>query len=240
MDELSYIVFTDFDGTITVTDIGDALFGHFGDRQKCSDVFDLYRTGQITAKECWRRGCKTVPAVSKDELQSFALTHAVDGSFKEFVSYCTAKKIGVSVLSDGFDVYIDPVLKREGLDWLPRFSNTLQFNPDGTMEPVFPYPDANCDRCANCKRNHLLTNSGDHHVIVYIGDGYSDRCPVQYADVVFAKDSLVSFCETRNITFHRFETFADVLVKFTSLVEQRKPRKRRTAELARKEIFMME
>ncbi len=86
----------------------------------------------------------------------------------------------------------------------------------------------------------MLTKASDQQVIVYIGDGYSDRCPAQFADVVFAKGSLVGFCETNNITFHRFEAFADVLAKFRLMVEKGKPRKRRTAELARKDIFMME
>lgn len=86
----------------------------------------------------------------------------------------------------------------------------------------------------------MLTRSNDDQVIVYIGDGISDRCPVQYADIVFAKDSLVSYCETHNITFHRFNDFSDVLKKFRELVETKKPRKRRTAELARKDIFMGE
>ncbi len=239
-NDLSYIVFTDFDGTISVNDIGDAMFEHFGSKEECCSVFDLYRSGVITARECWKRGCATVPSITESEIISFALEHAIDHWFHDFVSYCSGAGIRVVIVSDGFDSYIKPVLKREGLEWLPRFTNMLQFNSDGSMEPVFPHTDATCDRCANCKRNHVLTNSSDNHVIVYVGDGYSDRCPAGFADIVFAKNSLVNFCEANNITFHRFETFGDVLKKFRSIVENGKPRKRRTAELARKEIFMME
>ncbi|MDP1676680.1 MAG: MtnX-like HAD-IB family phosphatase [Bacteroidota bacterium] len=239
-ENLSYIVFTDFDGTIAVNDIGDAMFNRFGDIDVCTESFEQYRNGEIDARDCWKKGFASIPSVTKDDFVTFAYSQSVDLHFKTFVEFCSEKNISINVLSDGYDAYIDPVLKREGLDWLPRFSNRLQFNDDGTVEPIFPYTDAECKRCANCKRNHLLTKSSDDNVIVYIGDGISDRCPAQFADIVFAKDSLVSFCETHNITFHRFENFSDVLKNFRMMIETKKPRKRRTAELARKDVFMME
>jgi len=45
---------------------------------------------------------------------------------------------------------------------------------------------------------------------VYIGDGYSDRCAVSEADVVFAKDSLAVHCKANDIPYHSFESLADV------------------------------
>ena len=237
---LTYTVFTDFDGTIAVNDIGDAMFERFGDMNVCLKSFEEYRIGKIDARECWRSGFASIASVSRDEFTEFALSHSADRNFKSFVEFCEEKHIPVTVVSDGFDAYIDPVLEREGLQRLDRFTNRVQFNDNGTVEPVFPFTDAECIRCANCKRNHLLTRSGDDQVIVYIGDGISDRCPVRFADIVFAKDSLVAYCETHNITFHRFDDFSDVLKKFRTIVESAKPRKRRTAELARKDVFLGE
>ncbi len=239
-NQFSYTVFTDFDGTIAVKDIGDAMFERFGNVEVCSRSFDAYRAGMIDARDCWKQGFATVASVTKNEFTQFALSHSVDAHFGTFAAFCDQKNIPLTILSDGFDAYIEPVLEREGLAGIVRFSNRLQFNNGGTVEPVFPFTDAECTRCANCKRNHMLTRSGDDQVIVYIGDGISDRCPVQYADIVFAKDSLVSYCETHNITFHRFENFSDVLKIFSTIVETKTPRKRRTAELARRDIIMGE
>ncbi len=238
--KLSYAVFTDFDGTIAMDDIGDALFLRYGDVTVCSENFDAYRSGRIDARQCWINGFATIPPMSRQSMTEFALGHAVDPGFRPFVEYCDSVSIPVTVLSDGFDAYIDPVLAREGLSALPRWTNAVRFTENGTMEPVFPHTDAECRRCANCKRNHLVTRSTDDQVIVYIGDGISDRCPVHYADLVFAKDSLVAYCEERNITFHRFNDFSDVLTRFRAIVETKKPRKRRTAELARKDLFLGE
>ncbi|MCK9409181.1 MAG: MtnX-like HAD-IB family phosphatase [Bacteriovoracaceae bacterium] len=237
---MTYTVFSDFDGTIAVNDIGDAMFQKFGDHDICSKSFHDYRNGTIDARDCWRRGFSTMPTVTKEAFTDFAMQQPADQYFRVFVEFCERHQIPVTVLSDGYDAYIDPVLKRELLERLTRFTNKIQFHRDGTVEPQFPYTDAECSRCANCKRNHVLTRSGDDQVIVYIGDGISDRCPVQYADVVFAKDSLVTYCETQNITFHRFENFSDILKIFQPMVERSKPRKRRTAELARNSVFMGE
>ncbi|MFA6456376.1 MAG: MtnX-like HAD-IB family phosphatase [Bacteroidota bacterium] len=237
---LTYTVFTDFDGTIAINDIGDALFEQYGDIDICSKSFQEYRNGTIDARECWKSGFASFQPVTQSEIREFALRQPADIYFKIFADFCEEHSIPVTIVSDGFDAYIDPVLERETVGHLARFTNTLRFKNNGSIEPQFPYTDSTCTRCANCKRNHLITRSGDNQVIVYIGDGISDRCPVQFADVVFAKDSLVSFCETHNITFHRFQDFSDVLKVFRSMVERGKPRKRRTAELARKEVFIGE
>jgi 2-hydroxy-3-keto-5-methylthiopentenyl-1-phosphate phosphatase len=236
-DALSYIVFSDFDGTVSATDIGDALFSYFGDGQKCSDVYEEFLKGGINACECWSEICRTVPMLTKHEADAFVDGQTVTEGFHNFVQYCDGGSIPVYIVSDGFDVYVDRFLQRHHLDNLPRFTNSLVFENDGTLTPKFPFTDSECDRCANCKRNHVLTLSGPNHIIVYIGNGYSDRCPARYADIVFAKDELISFCENENITYHRFESFIDLLEKFRHIVERTKPKKKRTAELARNEVF---
>jgi len=237
-DRLSYIVFTDFDGTITPTDIGDLMFKVFGGPEECSRAFLEARDGKIGMMESWRRSCATVGSLSASTFGTFVAGQNIDAGFRRFEQYCRSKSIPVHILSDGFDLYIRQVLEKERLSHVPFYSNQMVIEDGGVLAPRFPYTDAECIRCANCKRNHLLTKSGDDNVIVYIGNGYSDQCPARFADVVFAKEALLTYCERENITYHRFETFDDVLSRFKPLVEERHPRKRRTAELARKEIFM--
>ncbi|MGA7161838.1 MAG: HAD-IB family phosphatase [Bacteroidota bacterium] len=237
-DELSYIVFTDFDGTMTRNDIGDGMFKVFGNPQESAEAFRESSEGLISVQESWRRSCATVESLSRDAFYSYVESQEIDTGFHRFERYCSGKSIPIHILSDGFDLYIRHVLQREQLSHIPFYSNELVIEPGGTITPSFPYTDAECIMCANCKRNHLLTKSGDENVIVYIGNGFSDQCPSRYADVVFAKGTLLRYCERENITFHRFETFDDVLSRFIEMVDGGRPRKRRTAELARKEVFM--
>ena len=87
----------------------------------------------------------------------------------------------------------------------------------------------------------MLSMSGDDDVIVYIGEGYSDRCPARYADIVFAKDDLLKFCHRENISYLEYRTFADVQLRLESVLSLKRPdifRKRRRAELARRAVFV--
>ncbi|MGE5314994.1 MAG: MtnX-like HAD-IB family phosphatase [Acidobacteriota bacterium] len=236
--ELTYTVFTDFDATITREDIGDNLFRVFGEYEACVGNYRLFREGRLDARECWRRNCATIGTLTKEELFRYVDGVEADSAFPLFADFCRAKGIPVAVVSDGFDVYIERVLSRIGLSHLPVYSNRLSFAEDGTLVPEFPHTDAECAACANCKRNHLLTHASETEVIVYIGDGHSDCCPARFADVVFAKATLLKYCERENITYHRFETYRDVLGAFRHMVETSAPRKRRTAELARNDIYM--
>ena len=86
--ELTYIVFTDFDGTITRTDIGDAMFKEFGSPEACARAFHDSFEGTISACESWRRSCATIPSLSRETFASFVGGHEIDPGFHEFVRYC--------------------------------------------------------------------------------------------------------------------------------------------------------
>ena len=165
---------------------------------------------------------------------------SLDPAFAVFVEFCRHRSIPVVVLSDGLDFYVERLLRKSGLGDLPFFSNHLELVEQGAVTklvPSFPHTDAECLVCGNCKRNHLLTLSGDDDIIVYIGDGISDRCPVRYADIVFAKGRLIRYCQEQNITYHEFRTFVDVRGRLEVILQQKRIRKRREAEMARRDAF---
>ena len=80
--------------------------------------------------------------------------------------------------------------------------------------------------------------SGDDDIIVYVGDGISDRCPVRYADIVFAKHGLVPYCQEQNISYHDYSHFGDVQVRLEKFLQQKRIKKRREAAMARRDLFM--
>ena len=84
----------------------------------------------------------------------------------------------------------------------------------------------------------MLNGSADEDIIVYIGDGYSDRCPIRYADIVFAKRQLIKYCQEQNVTYVEFRHFGDVVSKMKELVQRKRLRHRQEAAMARREVFM--
>jgi 2-hydroxy-3-keto-5-methylthiopentenyl-1-phosphate phosphatase len=51
--------------------------------------------------------------------------------------------------------------------------------------------------------------------VVYVGDGYSDRCAALAADRVFARAGLARYLEEQGVAFEPFETFFDVAAALT-------------------------
>jgi 2-hydroxy-3-keto-5-methylthiopentenyl-1-phosphate phosphatase len=84
----------------------------------------------------------------------------------------------------------------------------------------------------------MLNASADEDIIVYVGDGYSDRCPVKYADFVFAKRQLIRYCQEQNITYFEFHHFGDVREKMEEIVRRKRIRHRQEAAMARREVFV--
>jgi 2,3-diketo-5-methylthio-1-phosphopentane phosphatase len=232
-------VYSDFDGTIAVHDIGNQIFRTFAG-PKAVEIVKHYLDGTMTARECLTQECAAVESVTATELETFAHQFSLDPSFGAFVEFCRHRNIPLVVLSDGLDFYVERLLTKHGFGSLPFFSNHLEFVRRGEatkMVPSFPHTDAECLLCGNCKRNHLLTLSGDEDIIVYLGDGISDRCPIRYADIVFAKGRLIRYCQEQNVTYHEFRDFNDVMMRLEELLKRKRIRKRREAEMARREAF---
>lgn len=232
-------VFCDFDGTITKNDVGDLFFETFGDKDYYYLLVEKWRDYEISSREMWEKIAERVK-VENDEARKLILSQEIDPYFVDFVKWARENGIEIFILSDGFDFYIKQILDKYGLSGIKFFSNKLWIE-DGKVRLDFPYMDSLCRICGNCKRNHMLTLSGDDEIIVYIGDGYSDRCPAEYADIVFGKKNLLKFCREKNIPVYEFESFRDVLEQFQRFLSGRKKlRKRWQAEVKRREVFMRE
>jgi 2-hydroxy-3-keto-5-methylthiopentenyl-1-phosphate phosphatase len=50
-----------------------------------------------------------------------------------------------------------------------------------------------------------------HDELVYVGDGYSDRCAAEASDLVFATRGLAHYLDERGISYERFDDFHDVV-----------------------------
>lgn len=236
MQDKVFKIFIDFDGTITKRDVGEAFVNTFGDPVKIRQIVEDWIEEKITSPESWYLMFDTIKALDFDKFLEFLEEIEIDPTFRDFVEYCRENRFEIRVLSDGFDIYIKRILEREGLGDLEVYCNRAEIN-EGRLKPFFPYGDEHCRFCGNCKRNHLLSKSGDEDYIVYIGDGYSDKCPVQYCDFIFAKASLLKYCEVNRITYFPFRDFQDVRKKLEELKNKKRLKKRYQAELKRFEVF---
>jgi 2,3-diketo-5-methylthio-1-phosphopentane phosphatase len=236
-------VFVDFDGTISTQDVGNAFFTTFGG-ESCTDAIAAYKAEQLSAKDLFRREVAAIGLLHLHEAKTFLRRQEIDRSFADFVAFCRSRGIELCIVSDGLDYYITTILSQHHLDDVRFFANRLEVVPErdgkARLAIAFPFDDAECTRCACCKRNIIVSTSADDDIIVYIGEGYSDRCPAQYADIVFAKDALQHFCQQKNISYFLYASFADVQSRLDELLLCRKLKPRREAAMLRRQVFLSE
>ncbi len=217
------------------------MFRTFVGEERAKEIVKDYLDDTITARECLLRECAAVDDCSEEMFAVFERQFEVDPTFVAFEQFCATRGIPLTVLSDGLDRYVEPILARANLSRLQWYANRAAFRREGDktkLEVSFPHTDAECDRCGNCKRNHILTSSADEDVLAYVGDGISDRCPVRYADIIFAKRSLIKYCQMENISFFEFDDFNDVRARLEPLLSRKRLRHRREAAMARRDAFM--
>jgi 2,3-diketo-5-methylthio-1-phosphopentane phosphatase len=226
-------LFLDFDGTISLNDVGDELISTFGDFQT---LMRQLLDGHLTVAEYYRRAAASFGATATPAtVEAYARTQPLDPGFPPLVRWCREVGIPVTVVSDGFDVYITPMLGSIGMtDLVEVRCNRLSWH-DNVWTPVFPGASEACRCfCASCKRNVILSEASPEAVVVYVGDGLSDGCAVRYADIVFAKDTLAESCTREGIPFHAYETLGEVLGVLQRRVASGDLRSRPEAVLARR------
>jgi 2-hydroxy-3-keto-5-methylthiopentenyl-1-phosphate phosphatase len=197
---VSRSIVLDFDGTVTESDLLDRVAKEFGDPAVYQEVEDGLDEGRMPLREVITREFRPVTA-PLEEVVAWVLEHAkVRAGFAEFVRGARADGWDVHIVSSGFHELIEPVLERESVE-VELHANRIDARPDG-WRVDWRYPDG-CDECGeSCKRS--LLPAGE---VVYVGDGYSDRCAALAADRVFATAGLAAYLAARGAPFEPFSDF---------------------------------
>jgi len=206
-------LFVDFDGTATEKDVGYHIFNTFLPDDFMKDnwhekTLDLWRRGIISSKECLTLEC-SYSVWEEKKFQNELETIKLMPGFYETAMLCRNSEIPLMILSDGLDYYIKYILKKHGLDWVEFRSNGFDF-VNGTHLLTFPHADKGCGRCGNCKRWHIENSRQDGELLVYAGDGYSDRWAVRSVDMIFARGDLADYCNREGLKYFPFENFFDI------------------------------
>lgn len=191
----------DWDGTITVRDSLVAAIHDLGDptvyEGSFQEKFGSY--GEALAAEIYTL------QVTADEAAAWAVEHVeIREGFRELV-----ERYDPIVVSSGLPQLILPVLEREGIEVEVR-SNDAEVRPDG-WRVIFRHEGV-CPVCGDkCKRRSLP----DERPLVFVGDGWSDRCASLAADRVFARTGLAEYLSAEGVPYESFETLNDVAAALT-------------------------
>jgi 2-hydroxy-3-keto-5-methylthiopentenyl-1-phosphate phosphatase len=197
-------ILVDFDGTACRHDVAEHLLVEFGDPgwpeyDDAVDRGDIGLREAITAQAAMIRG-------TRDELLGFALAHCpMDPTFGPFVEWATGHGVPVTLVSDGFGFYIEPLLAAAGIEGVPVITNTWN---DGRIR--FENGQGECVGCGTCKMRAVFEAQAAHGRVAFVGEGQTDRYGALYADVTFAKDALPAYCEADGVPYVPWNDFDDI------------------------------
>jgi 2-hydroxy-3-keto-5-methylthiopentenyl-1-phosphate phosphatase len=191
----------DWDGTCTLDDTMDALVREFG----AVELLDIHLDrSNVTLHQIIEDELGSI-RVPLEEAQAWLVANVrLRPGFHELV-----ERFDPLLLSSNVRQLIEPVLEREGVE-VELVANDL--------EPGWKVrwrDETVCETCGQaCKRGTLP--AGEE--IVYVGDGFSDRCAALAADRVFATGPLARYLAREGAAFTPFDNFHTVVDALGSLV----------------------
>jgi len=187
----------DWDGTCTVRDSLVAAIHDLGDPA----VYEAGVQEQFKSYEAMLAAEIRTLQVTADEAAAWAVEHVeLRAGLHELLELYRPV-----IVSSGLPQLIRPVLRREGLDDLELRSNDAEVRSDGWR--VIFRDEGMCPVCGDkCKRRSLPAGSP----LVFVGDGWSDRCASLACDRVFARTGLAAYLDEQGFPYEPYETFFDV------------------------------
>ena len=186
-------VLVDYDGTISRQDIGDLLLSkHTTDREALARFDAAYDAGTMGSRDLLRWDMDVLPDLP-GALRAEAEAVEQDPGFVAIVRSVRARGGVVEIVSDGLGFYIEANMRRMGLDDVPIATNRNRLR-GGAAGMDFPYGHLACFVCGTCKRQRVLTHQAADRVVVFVGDGPSDRYAMHHADLAFATGKLLAWC----------------------------------------------
>lgn len=202
-------ILVDFDGTITKKDTNDLLVEKYLNN----------RIAEISSREEDLKFMEFFTMlfnemkITEGEYLEFILSEVelADG-FHEFYKKVSLHNIPMAVLSGGFQNGIVPFLNKYGIEDLDVYANKLDFNGKDIKIEYYHDLENCCDigSCGNCKVLHYQRYKKHKDKVIFIGDGITDRSVASKADMVFAKDGLLDYCNKHNIACIAWNDFDDI------------------------------
>jgi 2,3-diketo-5-methylthio-1-phosphopentane phosphatase len=198
----------DFDGTISLPDACDFLLQRFAPPQ-WKEWDEACWRGEMTEREAFPRQMGLL-TVSWEQARA-ALLEGVKlrEGFKEFAAYCRERSIPLTILSSGLTELIDALLEAHGIAGVRVEAHRLAIEPAGWRVIMRDGPRLE-EHCSHCKCAFVVHEREQGRKVVYIGDSFTDVCPVRYADFIFATYKLAEECRRTGRDFTYYTTFFEI------------------------------
>lgn len=198
-----FIIFSDFDGTITKNDILDGIITDIYSFDKYKEVENKLLSGNLNYEQYLFDMFDGI-----DYNLSRIPTNLIDEYFYNFYDWVLENNIEFFIISSGFKKIIEfllPCVKSNSI-----FGNNIIIDVNNNWK-VKLYDELN--KCSINKNDVIKLNNKLHYKTIFIGDGLSDFKVMGNVDYLFCKkDSLLhTKCINENCEHIVYKNFFDVL-----------------------------
>lgn len=224
------IILCDFDGVVTTKDVCDEIMGACC-RADWQAIGKLYENGGISHENMNEKFASLLDGDGEKIKKYVEGNITLRSGFTDLLRLAYRKEIGFVLLSGGWDLYIEAVLKDFDLFFPEEIEGVLgHLNhlrqiivvcnrlavSNGRF--VFTPHSVRGKACTPDKVQIASTLKNNFEVpIICIGDGHTDYALAEMADHVFAIGGLSSYCDHKKIRFFPFQTLGDVCAKINQL-----------------------
>ncbi len=184
---------SDFDGTITLRDVGDHLLLHYGfaDRRTIEESYSL----KVRVEDFMKRAFAGAPLTEKMIADFVRERVRPRPGFREFILFCESAGVPFEIASGGVDLYADPFFKKHGVKVRSFFGKARVVK--GGLRITYPFLRRTDLSAFKSSRVRRLKKAG--YRTVFFGDGPNDLKAAMAADKVYAAGRLLKLCRERGI-----------------------------------------
>jgi HAD superfamily phosphoserine phosphatase-like hydrolase len=192
---MKWAVVSDFDGTLTLEDVGDAILKGFG-VFTAEEIERSYSPGQSVEK--WmKRGFARLGAARR-EIEGFILREMRPRrGLRAFSDFCAARGVPFDIVSGGADIYARPLLRAWGVKARSSFGRTRRNGGGWDLR----YEDLAGLTLPAFKAARVKHYRDRGFAVLFCGDAPSDLRAAGLADKVYAAGRLKALCRARGINF---------------------------------------
>jgi len=208
-------IYLDFDGTVTKFDTVNTFIRTFASKG-WEELEDDWVNDRISSRTCMELQLDLIKDMTRKTFDDYINSIEIEEGLKEFCALANKHNKKVTILSDGFDIFIEKTLKKYNLEHVKFYANKLHVTEKNgflKFKLICPNLEKNCAlslgacKCAKIQKGEKF---------IYAGDGLSDRCIASKSILLFAKHSLKNYCLKNDIDFIEFDNFyqiSDILFK---------------------------
>lgn len=211
------ILFTDWDGTVTLQDSNDYLTDTHGMGYEARRVINEQILANTKSfRDGFREMLQSVN-LTFDQCIEFLLKDVqLDPGFRDFYIWAREHNVPIVVLSGGMRPIIEALLVqlvgKEAIKETQIVCNDVKIHPDGKWEIVY-HDDSSFghDKSMEIKPYAALP-AEERPIMFYAGDGVSDFSAARETDLLFAKQGkdLITYCNTEGVPYKEFQTYSDI------------------------------